>query len=352
MGLTWQLDLSASLTRAEKYVLLAYADHADQSGRNIYPSVDLVARKTGYSERAVQTATRRLEENGYLIPDGQGPRGTNRYRIPLQTQNGASKIVPIPPTSGGGADSAPPCEDGANPAPDASQAPENEPKTGQNAPENPANNADSANPAHPGQGGAISAPLSPGGAEIDMPPVSKSAPEGIAPEETAPEPEVEVVFKPMGASAPAPFLEKPDEDLDIESLIAAYPPDCQPGVRLLYELFRLLPPEKPPENRKGGLYALWITGLRDLVGLARQYNTPLERAMRLTWQVWNDRPFTLSHPGALRKTMTSSLARAAKSSVRPPLPVAPIPTRDLEPIRPETEARMRALSERLRGANR
>jgi len=108
MGLTWQLDLSASLTRAEKYVLLAYADHADQSGRNIYPSVDLVARKTGYSERAVQTATRRLEENGYLIPDGQGPRGTNRYRIPLQTQNGASKIVPLP-SMGGGADSAPPC---------------------------------------------------------------------------------------------------------------------------------------------------------------------------------------------------------------------------------------------------
>jgi len=156
----------------------------------------------------------------------------------------------------------------------------------------------------------------------------------------------------MGASAPAPFLEKLDKDPDIESLIAAYPPDCQPGVRLLYELFRLLPPEKPPENRKGGLHALWITGLRNLVGLARQYNTPLERAMRLTWQVWNDRPFTLSHPGALRKTMTSTLARAAKSSVRLPLPVAPIPTGDLEPIRPETEARMRALSERLRGANR
>jgi hypothetical protein len=330
MGLTWQLELSDALTRAEKYVLLAYADHADQSGRNIYPSVDLVARKTGYSERAVQNATRRLEENGYLIPDGQGPRGTNRYRIPLQIQNGASKIVPLAP---GGAESAPPSQ--------------SDPREAQFLPENEAENTP------PAGGGAKIAPLPPGGAENDMAGMSKTAPEGIAPEETAPEPEVEVVFKPMGAAAPAPFLQKPDEDPpDIDALSLAFPADCRAGIRLMYQVFHLLPPEKPPEGQKGGQYALWIKGLRELHGLAKRYNIPLERALRLTWQVWNDRPFTLSHPGALQKTMTSCLARAAKSTKSRPSAPAPAPLNKPEPVSPETEARIRALAERLRGDSR
>jgi hypothetical protein len=330
MGLTWQLELSDALTRAEKYVLLAYADHADQSGRNIFPSVDLVARKTGYSERAVQNSTRRLEENGYLIPDGQGPHGTNRYRIPLQIQNGASKIVPLVP---GGAKTAPPSQ--------------SDPRDAQFLPENEAEKT------HPDQGGAKTAPLPPGGAENDSPGMSKTAPEGIAPEETAPEPEVEVVFKPMGAAAPAPFLQKPDEaPPDIDALILAFPADCRAGVRLMYQIFHLLPPEKPPAGEKGSHHSQWIKELRSLERLAQQYGAPLERAMQLTWQVWNDRPFTLSHPGALEKTMTSCLARAAKSAKSQPSAPAPAPLNKPEPVSPETEARIRALAERLRGDNR
>jgi hypothetical protein len=45
MGLVWDSDLE----RDEKYVLLAYADHADHTGRSIYPGDPLVAYKTGYS---------------------------------------------------------------------------------------------------------------------------------------------------------------------------------------------------------------------------------------------------------------------------------------------------------------
>jgi hypothetical protein len=79
MGMVWDLEIG----RDEKLVLLAYADHADHSGENIFPSVSRIARKTGYSERSVQSITRRLEEAGLLVSEGHGPHGTNKYHIPL-----------------------------------------------------------------------------------------------------------------------------------------------------------------------------------------------------------------------------------------------------------------------------
>ena len=98
MGLVWELDFSSvtKFERPEKYVLLAYADHADQNGGGIWPSIDLIAKKTGYSERMVQMITRDLEIAGYLVRDGTGQRGTNRYRIPVVRSDGGAKIAPRP----------------------------------------------------------------------------------------------------------------------------------------------------------------------------------------------------------------------------------------------------------------
>jgi hypothetical protein len=79
MGAVWDLKIG----RDEKLVLLAYADHASHDGSSIYPAVSTIAEKTGYSERSVQSITRDLEQQGYLIPDGQGMHGTNRWRIPI-----------------------------------------------------------------------------------------------------------------------------------------------------------------------------------------------------------------------------------------------------------------------------
>jgi hypothetical protein len=79
MGLVWDLDISV-IDREEKYVLLAYADHADHSGGNIYPSIDLICQKTGYKERAIQMITRSLVKKGFLVPDGKGPKGTNKWK--------------------------------------------------------------------------------------------------------------------------------------------------------------------------------------------------------------------------------------------------------------------------------
>lgn len=124
MGMVWDADLP----RNQKMILLAYADHADHEGRNIFPSVGRIAWKTGYSERAVQQITRELETAGILILDGTGPIGTNRFHIevealPERTDYGGAKIAPSPAeiapggaefapggvqkTAKGGADSAP-----------------------------------------------------------------------------------------------------------------------------------------------------------------------------------------------------------------------------------------------------
>jgi len=96
MGLVWETAETENFGRAEKYVLLAYADHADSNGKNIYPSIALVSKKTFYEERSIQATTRNLEKLGLLIADGVGPHGTNRWRIPiLHLPDGGAKIAPV-----------------------------------------------------------------------------------------------------------------------------------------------------------------------------------------------------------------------------------------------------------------
>lgn len=92
MGLVWDLDLKPTL----KFVLLAYADHANHSGGNIYPAIETVARKTGFSSRTIQNATRELEKMGLLLSEGSSDKGTNRWTIPLD-MGGES---PAPPHVG------------------------------------------------------------------------------------------------------------------------------------------------------------------------------------------------------------------------------------------------------------
>lgn len=89
MGKVWDTDLPSN----KKFVLLAYADHAHHDGTNIYPAIETIAEKTGYHERSVQRITRELEAEGYLVPDGQGPKGTNKWYIPYSDQG--DKIAPL-----------------------------------------------------------------------------------------------------------------------------------------------------------------------------------------------------------------------------------------------------------------
>ena len=92
MGLVWDLKIESN----KKFVLLAYADHANHEGKNIWPAIETIAQKTGYHERSVQRITKNLQEDGFLVDDGDGPRGTNKWKIPLNL--GGDKIAPL--TSG------------------------------------------------------------------------------------------------------------------------------------------------------------------------------------------------------------------------------------------------------------
>lgn len=56
MGGVFDLDL----TPPQQIVLLAYADHADHFGKNVFPSKRLIAWKTGYGLRQVQRITDQL----------------------------------------------------------------------------------------------------------------------------------------------------------------------------------------------------------------------------------------------------------------------------------------------------
>ena len=85
MGMVWDLD-NKVIDREEKYVLLAYADHADHKGYNIYPAVSTIMQKTGYKERSIQLITKSLASKGFLVADGRGPKGTNKWRVPLDKE--------------------------------------------------------------------------------------------------------------------------------------------------------------------------------------------------------------------------------------------------------------------------
>lgn len=96
VGRVWELRLPA----AHRMVLLALADHADHLGANIYPSIGLIAWKTGYSESQVRRIMQRLVTDGLLIAVriGGGRGNTNGYRFDL---NAGMVKAPFGPGSGG-----------------------------------------------------------------------------------------------------------------------------------------------------------------------------------------------------------------------------------------------------------
>lgn len=84
MGIVWQhFPEGGSLL----LTMIAFADHCDDRGNNIFPSNAHMAKKTRQSERTVQYQRRRLEEMGWLVPvaNEQGGRGkAAEYRIPIE----------------------------------------------------------------------------------------------------------------------------------------------------------------------------------------------------------------------------------------------------------------------------
>lgn len=82
---------------SELLLILALADHADDAGDRVYPSVQTMARKTRMSERAVQYLLRRIQERGLLVlvEPGGGRNRTARYRINIDRIENGANIAPI-----------------------------------------------------------------------------------------------------------------------------------------------------------------------------------------------------------------------------------------------------------------
>ena len=79
MSKVFECDLPTS----EKFVLLAMADYASDSGDSIFPSIGTLAKKTSLSDRTVQTCIKSLIDKNYLImaKNGGGRNHTNLYKI-------------------------------------------------------------------------------------------------------------------------------------------------------------------------------------------------------------------------------------------------------------------------------
>ncbi len=77
MSLVWDCDLP----REQKFILLAFADHANDNGDNIYPGLDRVAWKTGYSRRQIQRVIDELEQKGIMKSQGKSRLGTEIFSI-------------------------------------------------------------------------------------------------------------------------------------------------------------------------------------------------------------------------------------------------------------------------------
>lgn len=79
-GQVWELDLPHS----KLLVLLALADHADHEGNNVFPCMELIEWKTGYTLRNVRRIVADLRDDGILLPYGRTEGGVVVYRIELE----------------------------------------------------------------------------------------------------------------------------------------------------------------------------------------------------------------------------------------------------------------------------
>jgi hypothetical protein len=78
LNLAWQVD---GLTSAEKLVLVALADRADEAGF-CWPSLADIARRCCVSERYARTTLRGIEAAGHVTTQrSAGPGGANRFQV-------------------------------------------------------------------------------------------------------------------------------------------------------------------------------------------------------------------------------------------------------------------------------
>lgn len=104
---------STHRTASELLMLLALADYSDDSGES-YPSVATLARKCRMNVRNANYVLSALKNSGELIVlYNQGPNGTNRYKLFLETVEDSAPLQSVAPLNQVAAlqSSAPPATD-------------------------------------------------------------------------------------------------------------------------------------------------------------------------------------------------------------------------------------------------
>lgn len=96
-----EIQPSNEFTSEMKFTAIAYANFARPDGSNVFPSVSTIAKITGYGERSVQRYKAALVSFGLLIPDGKGRHGTDKFRMPINS----NRYATVTPLEFGGGDS-------------------------------------------------------------------------------------------------------------------------------------------------------------------------------------------------------------------------------------------------------
>ncbi len=91
-GLVWKADLP----RDQKYILVALADHGQDDGTRIFPSIRQTALKVGASERTVQRHINKLLRRGILeVVRESGFRRPTEYRINVDNLAFVPELMPV-----------------------------------------------------------------------------------------------------------------------------------------------------------------------------------------------------------------------------------------------------------------
>jgi hypothetical protein len=99
-AMSWVLDHSKSRL-ASRLVLLAIANHSNESGQNAWPQVSTIAREAHVGERQVQRSLVELVALGELFVWLQvGPRRSNVYQVLMKGDNLSPSRVTFAPVKG------------------------------------------------------------------------------------------------------------------------------------------------------------------------------------------------------------------------------------------------------------
>jgi hypothetical protein len=87
------------VTAPERLVLLALAWHADEHGRNAWPAVGTLARKTSLTRRGVQKILHKLTQKGFLYVESVEARRSALYAIDMAALDCERYSQSAPPSS-------------------------------------------------------------------------------------------------------------------------------------------------------------------------------------------------------------------------------------------------------------